>query len=1179
MRRERDSENQEATEMPKRRFRRRYVVLAAFVLLLVALFAAPILVAKTGLRNSLANWVLSDLDGEIQIGSASFNWFYPVELSDVRLADSDGKMLAQVARVTSQKPLLAFLGNRKQLGNFTVQQPRATVEVREGGSNLEDAIHELLNSDGETTEIQCSIDVVDGEITITRQGVDGLLKLESITATVSVDLGGNEPLSVSVAGVTRDKKGEGRFETELSSRPALTQISIATERLPMSLFGLALLRLGTDSNVGGDLDADIDLAFAPGDMSVLTVRRLEARQVTVQSRQWLGEDRLALGVLKASGKSSFGDGQLQLDQCSLTSDVAELDAHGTFDIDAFATADVAQMLGDQDFRIAGKVDLGLLANMLPDTLSLKDDTRITGGSVELNAFSRVEAERRRWVATLATSALTAISNGREISWDQPLQVTLAAVNQGEGPAIETLSCRSDFLTATAKGTLQNGSLTANGNLDRLSQQLGRFVDLSKMQLAGGLSATANWQQQADQRVHFLGNVVLSSFALSTPDGTPWTEDRLTLDGDVTALVGETGVERLDSGRIVMHAGDDHLELRLEGARQLDNANSPWPVSAVLKGDLATWIPRLQPWVSLSSWKPQGQIDLTATGQVKNESLQIDKAKMNLDEFRITGNGLNIHEPRVIVEATGTWEHASKRLALKDTTLTSSTVALRAETAEARFGEAIEFAGGIAYRCELTRLTAWFHDPAAKPPATRLEGHATGAADVRFQKRLLDAGLNAQVHDLVVSKRDVESSTTRPISNETNSWRSVWQEKLVTVNSNASFDLARGNLTLKAAKVSGASLALDASGTLSELEKECVADLKGTVEYDLPAISQILRGLLGPNIDFVGREQGSFAIKGPLRQLPSTNATQTASVPAEPTRVVSNKLLGEAQFGWAAANLYGFPIGKGSLAANLREGVVEVQPLKVAVGQGRINFAPRVYLNNVPASLVVDRGRVLENVQITPEISRGWLKFIAPFVADATEANGTFSLDLAGAKVPLSAPAEGNVRGTLLIKQAAIGPGAMGRELLVLGQQIQGLLRGQALSSLTGTQTAQWLQLPEQQVEFHLVDGRVHHENLHLVVSDIEIVTSGSVGMDQSVDLVARVAIQDSWVAQNGLLAGLKGKTLEVPIKGTLGRPLADSRVIANVARQYFQGTAERAVEREIQKGLERGLQQLFGPPR
>jgi hypothetical protein len=296
-------------------------------------------------------------------------------------------------------------------------------------------------------------------------------------------------------------------------------------------------------------------------------------------------------------------------------------------------------------------------------------------------------------------------------------------------------------------------------------------------------------------------------------------------------------------------------------------------------------------------------------------------------------------------------------------------------------------------------------------------------------------------------------------------------------------------------------------------------------------------------------------------------------------LVANELKGNAEFGWAAANLYGFPLGRGSLTANLREGVVDIQPLKVSVGEGRINLVPRVYLNSEPSSLVVERGRVLENLQITPEISRGWLKFIAPFVADATEAKGTFSLDLAGAKLPLASPAKGNVRGTLHIHGATIGPGAMGRELLVLGQQVQGLIRGQALSALTGTQSSQWLQLPEQQVEFHLVDGRVHHQNLQLVVGEVAMVTSGSVGMDQSVDIVARVAIRDSWVAQNRMLAGMKGKTLEIPIKGTLGRPLADSRVVASVARQLLQGTAEQAVEREIQRGLERGFQQLFGPQR
>lgn len=1179
MDRKRNREQQQATLNRSRRFRRRHVVLAALALLLAAFFAAPILVAKTGLRNSLVNWALSDLEAEIQIGSASLNWFTVVELRDVRLVDTQGKVLAEVDQIASEKPLLALLGNHQQLGSFKVQGPRVSIEIRQGGSNLEDALSTLLEPEqSETAAIQFVIDIVGGEVSLARKGFDTPLKVSEISAKVTVDSESKKPVTVVVAGASHGQQNDGRFETELSSTTTSTDISIATERLPLALCGLAMLRLGTDAVIGGDLDADVDLTLAPGKKLVLTIRRFSARQVTIESPQWLGQDRLSLEMLEASGRTEFADGTLKLDQCNLTSDIALLEANGTFDTAGLASGNVVQLMGDKDFRVEGKVDLGRLANMLPNTLSLKDNTRITGGSVELNTFSRVEADRRRWVATLGTTAVTAVSAGRKISWDQPLQVTLVAADSGNGPAIETLVCRSDFLTAEAKGTVREGSLTANGNLDRLAEQLGRFIDLSKIQLAGGLSATAKWQQQSDRRVRFVGNVVLSSFALSTPAGTPWTEERLTLDGDVLIAADSNGVKQLDNGQIVLRAGDDHLELRLAAPRQLDNKRSPWPVSAVLQGELATWIPRLQPWISLSSWKASGRVSLEANGQIADELLRIQNAELKLVDFQLNGDGVHIREPQVIVQASGSWSMAERRLALKQSTLTSSTVALQTDAASARFGKATEFTGDLAYRCDLARLASCFRDPLAKAPETAFAGHVTGNVGVRFHKRLLDATLKAQVHDFSLLKRDVDSFQAIPVANGSSDWQNVWHEKLMKIDGDASFDLARGNLQLRSARIAGTGLALDARGTLSDIDKTCTANLRGTIDYDLPKVSRALQAVLGPNVEFMGREQGSFTIKGPLLVTRSVEA-KDAGESARPSGLVANELSGEAQFGWAAANLFGFPIGKGSLTANLREGVVDFQPLRVAVGTGRIDLTPHVYLNGQPATLVVDNGRVLENVQITPEISRGWLKFVAPIVADATEAQGTFSLDVSGAKVPLAAPSRGNVRGTLHIRRAAIGPGAMGRELLVLGQQIQGLIRGQALNSLVGTQTAQWVQMPEQHVAFYLVDGRVYHEKLQLVVGDVGITTSGSVGLDQSVDLIARVAIRDSWVADNRLLAGLKGKTLEIPIKGTLSRPLGDSRVVANVARQYFRGTAERAVEREIQKGLERGLQQLFGPPR
>ena len=57
---------------------------------------------------------------------------------------------------------------------------------------------------------------------------------------------------------------------------------------------------------------------------------------------------------------------------------------------------------------------------------------------------------------------------------------------------------------------------------------------------------------------------------------------------------------------------------------------------------------------------------------------------------------------------------------------------------------------------------------------------------------------------------------------------------------------------------------------------------------------------------------------------------------------------------------------------------------------RLRLTPRIDLNSNPMLLTVERGRVLEQVRISPEMCQTWLKYVAPLLAEATEAEGKFS---------------------------------------------------------------------------------------------------------------------------------------------------------------------------------------------
>jgi hypothetical protein len=214
------------------------------------------------------------------------------------------------------------------------------------------------------------------------------------------------------------------------------------------------------------------------------------------------------------------------------------------------------------------------------------------------------------------------------------------------------------------------------------------------------------------------------------------------------------------------------------------------------------------------------------------------------------------------------------------------------------------------------------------------------------------------------------------------------------------------------------------------------------------------------------------------------------------------------------------------------------------------------------------GPVAENVALSPELCRGWLKFVAPLLADATAAQGRFSLSLDSLTVPLADTNKSDIHGTLIIHTAQVGPGPLAQEFLSVAGQIRSLIGGKTDGSALDRT---WLVVPEQNLHFDVQDGRVLHRDFTMQAGDVVIRTTGSVGLDQSLALTAEVPIRDEWVAQRSVLGALRGTTLKIPIGGVIAKPQLDKRALADLNRQVLRNAAGRLLEDEVGRGLDRLL--------
>jgi hypothetical protein len=207
----------------------------------------------------------------------------------------------------------------------------------------------------------------------------------------------------------------------------------------------------------------------------------------------------------------------------------------------------------------------------------------------------------------------------------------------------------------------------------------------------------------------------------------------------------------------------------------------------------------------------------------------------------------------------------------------------------------------------------------------------------------------------------------------------------------------------------------------------------------------------------------------------------------------------------------------------------------------INFAfalePSTAAADARPQLVIEPCTVLPKTQVTPEVCRDLLMYIAPILAGATDVGGEFSIDLDRWRLPLAEPALGEGSGRLTISSLDVGPGPLVAEL----------------AALLGVPPKVRL-VEDAPVTFRMAEGRIHHKDLAFHIERVVVRTHGSVGLDGSLALVAEVPIPKDLLGDGPLASALERQTLAIPISGTLSRPTIDAAGLGNSGLHLLSGT-------------------------
>jgi len=1170
---------------------RRWLFLMFLAVLAATAWLLPGLVAHTQLLDYAITTLTAKLDGKVTVGSASLAWLRPVVLEEIEVRDAENNSILQAERLASSSSLAEILWNRPNLGKIRLEKPRLSAVMRNDGSNLEDLLAGYLESAEDSSgRTGIELTVVDGGLTLGTQDAEKTWQIDDLELVLKWPADGSKAIELDASATVADPAGGGRLAATLRIRPAADradspalsgQADITTEGIRLEMFNSLLERFVSESvlekGATGSLPASAGRATArigtggqaargtpnvrKRPLQTRTKTRLSGRLSSRIQVRWggqlalradltaeqlalatpaLGTDKLLLERLHADCVLSRQDGRLEIAPSSLECDLGNLSASGVIDLGCESVAGIAQDALRRPCEVTGRVDLARLAAMLPETFRIRRETRITSGEVQLALSGRRDPQGSNpndltWQGRLEARNLHAVDRGREFSWRQPILLTLLARDTPRGAVVEQLKCVSDFLQFHAAGTPDKLAASASFDLGRLADQLGQFVDLDRWRPAGDGWAHLNWKSDDQRQFETELELQVRNLKLALAEGKTWCEENLVLLASAAVRADPPKDIRLDSASADAQIGSDRIHALLSRPVPSLRHSDGWPLEVKMLGRLQDWKTRLKGFATLDGWQQAGQYDLSLQATGSADGLTVRRARLAVAGLKLAGHGLCIEEPQAELTLSGGWDRKRRRLHLEPASLGAGSLSIDVPHLALALPakRPPELSGNLTCRGDLEQLDRWFAD-SVNPLRWRMAGQLVATAQFQQKETALDAVLETRIENLAMTDA---------------SGKSLRQPK-VHLLARGTYDHPTRLVRLDQLRLDSDMLGAELQGKITRPAEKMQVQLEGRLQYDLAQLAGLLRPYLVPKqwlargdpdprqvLSLSGKGSGPVSYRGGLS---AAHARASAAVR------------------WDRANLYGFQAGPGELQIAMAGGTLNVQPLSLAVSGGRLLLEPRLRLDAQPAELILPAGPLAQRVQITPQMCDLWLKYIAPVLAEVTSAQGTFSVDMEECRVPLADPARSDLSGRFIVHSVQIGPGPLIRELAgLLGYAAPARLRR------------------ESAVPFEMVDGRVYHSNLELIFPDLTVRTSGSVGLDKTLSIVAEMPIPPKWLGKNVLGNALKDQTVRIPIRGTLSQPQLDRRVLARFNQQLLKDAAKNVLEEELQEGLKR----LFGPPR
>ena len=1143
--------------------RKRFWFAGLLVFLLAIVLFLPFICSSSLVKQAVVNRVNSRLEGELSVGSWLIDWQQGFLCRDIVYKDSGKGIYISIPRLTSTQGLVELILAPGNFGLVSLDTPvielsrNTAAQVEQQGRPKAEQQPEKREYPWDKYTLQ--LQVRNGQVKVLTEGSVPEIGMKDINLHSSLKEGG---IDYGLQFRTLDNQGDfdvtGRINLPAGGKKRLdtlyteTNVVVADFQVKDYLAFAAFLPKVPAGE--GILNANFHLKSVGFDDFVFG-GSVGLRDLKL-SGGFLGQDNPSIQHISLSlAESEWSTFAWNIKQLDIKSDAGTLTCSGEH--------------RDNRLQITsnGNIDIPVVFDRLPHLMKVQESTLIESGSLDYTADISMDGPNGKLDLMAKADNLGGLYNGRPFSWESPITAILHSENEGLDFKVKRLQVDSPFLQAFGQGDMSSFKLTASADLGKTMVELGKLFqhswsgtgDLEMKMEAKSAGVKDRYAVNADLSIDHLAlsradKVIVPNnyFSVVGSGEVPLSLLRkrtgeFNLQFALSSWIGEIFLaingERTTNGLTGTRFSTD-TNLQLDSLSSLLHAFDSFPPESRLGGDL----------------------QVQAAGYVDKDILGVDELNGRIVDLSLAGKGSTYSDRDVRLHINRSVNDEIPSLVIHDLTISKSrerffgtgagsnsidfanagiflhNIGMEAELGTIRLDEFVlrdwrepqkTMTAHVNITSDLDRMTPLLQNASLIPDGI----HAGGTGKLSFSAEGGEEGGRKIAADLMVKEFSLSKEKKQLLPKDD-----------LVVSVKVEEQVEGQKLDIRDIKLSSSALDLSGSGSINSIENDRQLDVRGDLRPKMDALASILAEAFNVQVNLQGRESHPFAL--------------TYLWPGDGGKAIG-RLGFSSEFSMDTAAYNGITMSGVTLPVTLKDNAMQLH-LQGGMNEGRVDIAAQADFNVDPSIMTVpENSQVMTGIQLNQPLVEGVLRRIHPLFGVLTTPTGQIDVRLNTFAWPLKQDGAYGADFTSVVNFSRVNLDS------------SGLLRS-ILSSFALEEEK--LKLRDAEVQCIGREGRISCSPVRIQVGSTEMVLSGTVGMDKTIDYTLEVPVTEKLVSKE-VYQFLGGATVRVPISGTVDKPGFDRNSVTAAIRDMVKDAAGKVMENQAKKLLPSLMDDLLGSPK